>query len=179
MIWGVSGTPLACSIPVLAEVPCPLVLPALPVMAVPDLFKRRVWPQVINVPVGAAGKFQMIREPATDASGAVGAADIDVESRLQPQFPKPSDADEPVRSRRKHQSVCSRSGFYRCQHEPHPCEQTLPRSVTAHTSPNAMHTGQRVCGRSGIRLFISEQPEVDHFSRYISSLLMLPWSVRA
>jgi hypothetical protein len=62
----------------------------------------------------------MMREPRTDSSESEGTAEINVESRLEPQHAKSSDADEPFRSRRKDQGVCSRLGFYRCQHQTHP-----------------------------------------------------------
>jgi len=62
----------------------------------------------------------MVRQPATDASGAVGAAYIDVESRLKPQPAKPPDLDEPIRSREEHQSIRSRFGFDRCELEARP-----------------------------------------------------------
>jgi len=78
------------------------VLPLHPAMAVPDLFKDRVLPEVVNVPVGAAGWLQVMREAGADASGTERTADVDVESGLEPQFAKPSDPDEPARCRRKH-----------------------------------------------------------------------------
>lgn len=59
----------------------------------------------------------MVHQTATDASGAVGAAYIDVEARLKPQPAKPSNSDDPSRSRRKHQDIRSRFGFDRCQLE--------------------------------------------------------------
>lgn len=52
------------------NVPCPLMLPTAPVMAIPDLFYICVRLQVVNVPVGAGGRSQMMRKPGTDASGA-------------------------------------------------------------------------------------------------------------
>ena len=52
-----------------------------------------------------------MHQPRTDASGAEGTADIYVEARLEPQPAKPSDPDEPIRSRRKHQGIGARFGF--------------------------------------------------------------------
>jgi len=66
-----------------AEAPRPLVLPTHAVVAVPDLFKRCALSQVVYVPVGTAGRFQVVREPSADASATEGAADIYVESGLE------------------------------------------------------------------------------------------------
>ena len=106
-------------------------LPWRPPMAVPDLFKDCVLPEVVNVPVGAAGRLHVMREPGTDASGAERTADIDVEPGLEPQFAEPPDPDGPTRCRRKHQDVCSRLGFYRRHVETRPAtvfdqHQALP-----------------------------------------------------
>ena len=49
---------------------------ASPFIAVPDLFKDRMLPEVVNVPVGAAGLLHVMREPGADASGAERTADI-------------------------------------------------------------------------------------------------------
>ena len=98
-----------------AESPRPHVLPAHPVVAVPDLFKRCMPSKVVDVPVWAAGRLQVVREPGEDTPGAVGAADINVKSGLEPQPAKPSDPDESIRSRGKYQSIRSRFGFDRCE----------------------------------------------------------------
>ena len=95
-------------------------LPRRPVIAVPDLFKGRVPPEVVNVPVGAAGLLHVIREPGADASGAEGAADVYVESGLEPQPTMPPDPDEPVRPRRKHQGIRPRFGFDHREFETRP-----------------------------------------------------------
>ena len=86
-------------------------LPLHPAMAVPDLFKDRMLPEIVNVPVGTAGWLQVMREAGMDASGTQRTADIDVEPGLEPQLAEPPDPDEPTRSRRKHQGVCSGLGF--------------------------------------------------------------------
>ena len=79
-----------------------------------------MFPEVVNVPVGTAGHFQVVGEPGADASGAERTADVDVESVLEPHFAEPPDLDDSARSRRKHQGVCSRLGFYRRQVETGP-----------------------------------------------------------
>ncbi len=70
----------------------PLVLPRPGVMALPDLFRIGVRPQVVNVPVGVAARLQMMRKPGAEAPGAVGAADVDVESGLKLQAAKLADS---------------------------------------------------------------------------------------
>jgi hypothetical protein len=68
-------------------------------MAVPDLFKDRVLPEVVNVPVGAAGWLHVMREPGTNASGTERTADIDVESRPEQQSAESPYPHEAARSR--------------------------------------------------------------------------------
>ena len=97
------------------KIPRPLMLPAHPIMAVPDPYEVCVFAQVVNEPVGASGWSQMMRKPGTDASGAKRAAEIYVEPRLEPQFAKPPDPHETTCSRRKHQGVSARLGFYRTE----------------------------------------------------------------
>ena len=50
-------------------------------------------PQVINVPVGASGRLQVMRQSCSETTGAVGAADVDVESGLKLQGAKLADTD--------------------------------------------------------------------------------------
>ncbi len=95
-------------------------LATLPVVAIPDLFKRRVPPQVVNVPVRAVGRLQVVREPGADASATECAANVHVETGLEPQRAQSSDMDKAFRSRGKYQGIRSRLAFYLCQQEPHP-----------------------------------------------------------
>jgi hypothetical protein len=71
-----------------------LVLPRTGVIAVPDLIGVGVRPEVVDMPVGAAARPQMVREPGTKAPRTMGAADIDVEPWLKLEFAEPPDPDE-------------------------------------------------------------------------------------
>jgi hypothetical protein len=70
-----------------------MVFPHAAVIAVPDPFGIGVRPQVVNVPMGAAGWLQMVPEPGTETSRAMGAADVHVESGLKLQAAKLADTD--------------------------------------------------------------------------------------
>ena len=61
--------------------------------AIPDLFGSHVLPEVVNVPVRASGQIQVMRQTGLDTAGTVGAADVDIESRLEPQAAKLVDLD--------------------------------------------------------------------------------------
>jgi hypothetical protein len=50
-------------------------------------------PQVVNVPVGTVGRLKMVGEPGTEATGTVGAADVDVKSGLKLQVAKLANGD--------------------------------------------------------------------------------------
>jgi hypothetical protein len=100
-------------------------------MAVPDLFKERVLPEIVNVPVGAAGHFQVVGEPAADASASEGTADLDVESGLEQQHAKSADPHRTSRSRQQHQSV--RPGLGSMD------EQVASDAVTVHGGQKTAH----------------------------------------
>ena len=68
-----------------AQASRPPVFPCRTIEAVPDLFKHRVPPQVVDVPVRLARHPQMMPEPGADASATEGTADIDVETGVQLQ----------------------------------------------------------------------------------------------
>jgi len=70
-----------------------LVLPRAGVIAAPDLFRIGVCPQVVNVPVGAAARLQMMRKPGAEPPRAMGAADVHIKAGAELQFAKPPDAD--------------------------------------------------------------------------------------
>lgn len=76
-----------------AEAVCPPALPRDAVATEPDLFGICVRPQVINVPVGTVGRLKMVGEPGTETSGAVGAANVNVESGLKSQPAELADLD--------------------------------------------------------------------------------------
>lgn len=59
----------------------------------------------------------MVREAGADASATEGAADIDVETVVERQRAKPSDADDSILSHGEHQSIRARLGFYRSEPE--------------------------------------------------------------
>jgi len=69
------------------------VLPRNVVITVPDLLGFRVRSQVFNVPVGTVGRLKMVRQTGANATGAVGAADVNVESWLELQIAKLANAD--------------------------------------------------------------------------------------
>ena len=67
--------------------------------------------QVINVPVGPGGSRQMVPKPGTETPGAVGAADIHVETFLEGQAAKLADADGRRLGRCEHEGVGSGLGI--------------------------------------------------------------------
>jgi hypothetical protein len=52
-----------------------------------------VRPEVVNVPVGATRWLQMMCQTCAEATGTMGAPDVDVESRLKLQAAKLADLD--------------------------------------------------------------------------------------
>lgn len=83
----------------------PLMLPALRIVREPDPVHLSVRPQVVDVPVGSFGHSQMVRDAAAETSGAQGAANVDVESRLKLHLTKTSNLDGGMRCATENESV--------------------------------------------------------------------------
>ena len=69
-------------------------------------------PQVVNVPMKPTGWLQVMCETCSKPTGAVGAPDVHVETRLKLESIEPPDPDTRSFSRCKNEGVSSRMGLH-------------------------------------------------------------------